>query len=227
MTRIITVSIIIACLISCSPNQSETDMLLAQAKALKDNDDNCFEAIKIYDKILLLDGNNTKALIRRSYRYFQISDTTKAITDINLALNEAPSNDLARFQRACLYSDINQYDKAITDFNTLIEEGTEIQNLYRYRAHIHEKLRNWSKAKDDFRSAIGRDTTGNFRMYINLGDCYEAMGMFDSAYAAYSQAISNNPNDPAFYNRRAIASLGAKEEQKGIADLTTAITIIT
>lgn len=123
--------------------------------------ENCLEAIKFYDKALLLQKNKQGLwlYVKRGDAYFELGKFDKAFKDYNQAIRLDSTDYFGYKCRGDQYYELKQYKKALADFNKVISLNPK--EGYKYRGDFYLNLDNYEKAFNDHKKAIELDTTNN------------------------------------------------------------------
>ncbi len=187
-------------------------------------------AISEYTTAFSLDSNNVDALTNRGVLRDLNNQHAAAIQDYSLAIRLKPASADAYSKRAGTYRDLGRYDAAIADYTAAIRlDSTSYEfdptihfaNAYFGRGLTYYKMRKLARAISDFDSTLMLSPEHSLA-YISKGVAWADESKYDSAIAAYSQAIILLT--PKEYNgARMLAFLQRGNSWKALGKYDTAI----
>jgi tetratricopeptide (TPR) repeat protein len=159
------------------------------------------------------------------------ADFRGAVKELNTFLARNPANLAALMLRAEMYIQLFSTLDAIKDYSRIIElEPTSKAacQAYMSRAQLRlERQQDMAGALDDYTALLRIDTT-NALVYFLRGSIYEQQGMFDSASADFTKALSVGvPNNPLALTRRGFCALSLGNNEDAMRDFSAAIAATT
>jgi len=148
--------------------------LAAPARALADNDEDCFKAtldetgdraIAICGRILAegrVQGRNlARTHNNRGLGYLANQEIDKAMAEFDAAIRADPTYPFAYDNRGDIWRRRGQPDRAIAEYNEAIRQDPSFISAYVNRAITFEQMGNRSSARADYEAAL--EMTGNGR----------------------------------------------------------------
>ena len=181
-----------------------------------------YKAISDFNKAINIDHFFSEAFYNRGKAYQLIGDYKLSIADYTWTIS-IDSNYVAAYNnRGIVYQKLGNYDKAIADYSKAISINPNDDFAYFNRGIIYYIKGDYSQANIDFNKTNKPNDAIEFE---TRGIAYSYGGDYNSAIAAYSIAISLNPNYDGFYNNRGLAYYNKGDYNRAITDYTKAIEI--
>ncbi|MCQ2336655.1 MAG: tetratricopeptide repeat protein [Paludibacteraceae bacterium] len=171
------------------------------------------EAIIKFTASVTIDPNFTKAYYNRAVAYFNQEKYTKAIADIETALNQFSKENTsdcyvllskANYCLGNIPESIEYIDKALeinpSNIQAMLDKGGVLQLSEQYE-----------KAIEVYNSIIYH-TRGNAAAYNEQGNCFLALEDTDRAYECYNKAHKAAPDSTKFAYNLAVATWQAKHD---------------
>lgn len=180
------------------------------------------EAVSCYQKILEGNPEHKRANSLIVDVYDELFSDTEEIEYFHKAMPyadrqvELVPEAYYYIERGLLYMDVNAWEKALKDFEAASEENPESMFAVNNAGRIYKYTGYYDKALQLFEKAISLVKDNKYSVpYTNLADCYERMGEFDKALAAYRHAAELFPEKVSI--RKNIADLLRRTRQYGEA----------
>ena len=151
--------------------------------------DNYGKAIHDYTTILEHDRQNTDALNRRAFAYYQNREYDKAENDYNSVLAIKPSDYASALGKALVMQKTFRLGEAIKRMEFLVVEHPDRAELYAVRASMYKESGKMELALVDISRAIQLEPK-NPAYYSQRADIYEAQGKKKMAAADRRKAAS-------------------------------------
>lgn len=170
----------------------------------------------------MTDKDKAEILFKEGMAEFIGRNYEKSIEALNLALEIAPENKIARLSRASAYMKLDRLEEAQTDFDRVIDSHPEYAKAYHLRGLAHEKSGDFQKALKDFDRAVDLDPEYG-AAYYSRANLHSNMGNEDRATDDIEMVTHlTNVNIETFANENNIwRSQHLKLEETG--DLTDAM----
>lgn len=127
------------------------------------------------------------------------SEYTKAIAQLEQAIQLNPQYANARFNRGELYFETGNYKAAEQDYSAAIQLAQDAQ-YYNSRAHCRFILEDYPAAMADYAQAVKLESD-NAVYQTDLGDAAQYVGRWEEAAKAYRAAVAaDNKNARAYQN---------------------------
>ena len=170
------------------------------------------KALADFSSAIRLDPKNDLAFGGRAATYYDKSDCDKAIADYSEAIRINPKRAKTHYMRGKVFQSKGDLDKAIADFNEAIQLNPEYARAYHFRGTALEQKGDKAKAEADFaqaeklgykpqQSSIGpsKPEPNSTADAMQKGKaCFEKKD-YDGAVAAYSEAITLDPQNAEAY----------------------------
>jgi tetratricopeptide (TPR) repeat protein len=162
-------------------------------------------------------------------RYFSRIDTLSAQIDRSRSTQQAMQLLLLR---AIAYGVIQNYESAIEDLSTYIMNDSTSTLAYWQRAVCQSRFNDFNAAQgtdvklktasvlNDLTKAV--DISPNAYLYYNRGNVYAVRNDYTHAIEDYTRALEIDPSLAEAYYNRGLAHLAAKQQDKGVSDLSKA-----
>jgi tetratricopeptide (TPR) repeat protein/membrane associated rhomboid family serine protease len=147
---------------------------------------------------------------------------TRAITDLNKAIEINPRDADAYYKRGRAHQDNNQYDQAISDFNNALDINPRLAQVYNSRGEAWHEKDNYDAAIQDYIDALEIDPR-YAEAYFNRGHIKWHKFDYDGAIADYTKAIEIDPRYVEAYNKRGVAWAQKEEYEQAIVDINRAL----
>lgn len=187
------------------------------------------QALALFDIAVSSGWKNPELFLLRSAACIELAkiseecSLSKALDDLNYAIELAPDNSQVYQRRATVLMEQGKPAEAVTDLVRAITLQPNDLDLYLDRAQAYVKSSNTPNALQDVDKAIEIDPT-SYKPYILKGKIYsEQLNDYNSALEAYNKSIDLCPKtDPTAYFERGIYYIQLQNWQAAVADMTHA-----
>lgn len=166
------------------------------------------EAEGQYSEILQIKKDSAEVFAGRGFCRLNQRKFPEAIEDFTEALDLAPDDAMNRKHRAQAVAEVGDFDRAIEDMTRVVQlmpskpQATNtLADLYALRSHYRAENNMFREAAQDMTEAIRlKPTAENYR---RRSSCLYHAEAFAEALDDLNVAISKEPTNPEFYDRRA------------------------
>lgn len=166
------------------------------------------EAEEQYSEILQIRKDSAEVFAGRGFCCLNQRKFPEAIEDFTEALDLAPDDARTRKHRAQAFAEVGDFDRAIEDMTQVVQlmpdkpQATNtLADLYALRSHYRAENNMFREAAEDMTEAIRlKPTAENYR---RRSSCLYHAEAFAEALDDLNVAISKEPTNPEFYDRRA------------------------
>jgi Flp pilus assembly protein TadD len=166
------------------------------------------EAEGQYSEILQIKKDSAEVFAGRGFCRLNQRKFTEAIEDFTKALELAPDDAMTRKHRAQSFAEVGDFDEAIKDMTRVVQlmpnkpQATNtLADIYALRSHYRAENDMFPEAAQDMTEAIRlKPTAENYR---RRSSCLYHAEAFVEALDDLNVAISKEPTNPEFYDRRA------------------------
>jgi tetratricopeptide (TPR) repeat protein len=205
---------------------------------------NFAEAVRCFTEAIAKEPQNPLYYKLRGSAWHDLKEYAKAVADQGEAIRLDPNNGAYYNNRAIAYEGMNDNEKALADYNKALALGGTVSR-YCNRALLFEKLNYRPKAIADYekalemdpgnqsvikkltdlKNAVFPDTTPSMTAeeWSGKGKAFSEQENYGEAVRCFTEAITLDPNRASYYEDRASAYEELNENEKAIADYTTAI----
>ena len=147
----------------------------------------------LYNKVLEIDPNNTKALNNLGALYVTLGDTEKAKIQYEKAIIVSPLYAEAHNNLGAIFSRSQDFQKAIKYFKKAIEIKPEYYNAHINLGIVFTNLKENQNAESCFEKAIESDQNNPFGYFCLANVIKEKDGQLEKAIKFFEKAIEINP----------------------------------
>jgi tetratricopeptide (TPR) repeat protein/tRNA A-37 threonylcarbamoyl transferase component Bud32 len=166
------------------------------------------EAEGQYSEILQIKKDSAEVFAGRGFCRLNQRKFTEAIEDFTTALDLAPDDAMTRKYRTQALAEVGDFDRAIEDMSRVVQlmpnkpQATNtLADIYALRSHYRAENDMFPEAAQDMTEAIRlKPTAENYR---RRSSCLYHSGKYEMAVDDLNVAISKEPTNPEFYDRRA------------------------
>jgi len=186
-------------------------------------------AVRACTLLLERDPNNAVALVHRGKMLTYISQSERALSDLNRAIQLKPTLAEAYAARGAWHRWFGQIDEAIKDFNQAIRLKGDDGEAILLRGVAHANMGHKELALQDYDAAIariGEALTRNERdahQYRLRGVARTNKQEIDAALVDFDRALNLTAGDALTFNSRGSAYVQKRELDRAIADFDQAI----
>lgn len=182
------------------------------------------QAIKDFDKSILLNPKYPEAYHNRGTAYREIGEQQLAIKDFDTAIKLSPKYTEAYYNRGNAHNSLGNYQQAIKDFSEVIKLNPPLTRLviaYNNRGVAYRSLGIYKEAIKDFNTAIAINP-GYQKAYNNRGITYMILNDHSEAIKDFNMAIKLNTGDTMAYKNRGIAYKNLGNHEQAMKDFNRA-----
>ena len=173
------------------------------------NQGDLIEAIREYEKALILDPNNINALNSLGVCYANQSQLEQAVESFHRVLVLSPDDFMASFNLGFALNRLGRNEEAIHTWETLAQKNSAHFDLTYQLGRLYREQGNIPQAYYWFKRAEESPDKKGF-IYRVLGESEESLGRGKEAMAWFKKALKNNPQ-----NAFCLSRLGALYLQQG------------
>jgi tetratricopeptide (TPR) repeat protein len=173
------------------------------------NQGNLIEAVREYEKALILDRNNINALNSLGVCYANQGQLAKAVESFYRVLDLSPDDFMASFNLGFALNRLEKNEEAIHIWESLAQKNRAHFDLAYQLGRLYREVGNILQAYHWFKRAEESPDKKGF-IYRVLGESEEALGKEKEAISWYKKALKNNPQ-----NAFCLSRLGALYLQQG------------
>jgi tetratricopeptide (TPR) repeat protein len=204
-------------------NQSPDDLYIQAAEKSNDGEkNNELEAIKEFDRLILLKKDYAATHAGRAEAQGLIGENLKAVKDYTTAIKLDLNNAFYHASRGYAYLNLKQYKNSIYDFDNTLVIQPNYAIAHNNRGVAYRRLKQYSKGLKDLTQAIRLDPD-LAQAYYNRGNSYRDLKQYQEAIKDYTQAIKLKPDEAGAYYNRGNSYRDLKQYQEAIKDHTQAI----
>ncbi|CAD8179273.1 unnamed protein product [Paramecium pentaurelia] len=154
--------------------------------------------------------------------YENIGDKSKALNDLNQAIQLNPNYAQAYSIRGNLYEKLGDKSKALNDYNQAIRFDPNNELSYINRGFLYQVIGQIERALFDYYSAIQLNPKYS-QAYLNRGNIYKCILEIERAIYDFNQAIQLDPKNPKPYTNRGLLYSSFGEKEQALNDFNQAI----
>ena len=147
------------------------------------------EAVKTYTKAIEIDKSNGLAYKARARCHFWRSNYTKALADIDIALQFRPQDKELYALRGTVNSNLGKFEEALSD----LARGPENALIFSQRAFLNGLIRRVDASMNEFSRSIQLDST-DWMTYFLKGIINYLNGSFRDACTDLRKAATRSPS---------------------------------
>lgn len=152
------------------------------------------QALTLYQHSLRLKPRYLETYNQLAAVYRTLGDLNTALVYNEQALRYFPDNARLYYGRGLIYHSEGQLDSAMVYYQQTVKVQPNYYQAFFQMGLIHQKYRNYYTALTNYQHV--QELRPQFpRIDTYIGYCYEQMGQFDQAIAAYTKATQQNGAD--------------------------------
>jgi tetratricopeptide (TPR) repeat protein len=167
------------------------------------------EAVREYEKALILDPDNINALNSLGVCYANLGQLEQAVQSFHRVLTLSPDDFMASFNLGFALTRLERKEEAIQTWESLAQKNNTHFDLAYHLGRLYREERNNLLAYHWFKQAEESPDKKGF-IYRVLGESEESLGKGKEAIAWYKKALKNNPQ-----NAFCLSRLGSLYLQQG------------
>ena len=162
-------------------------------------------ALELYNQILKIDPNHSRALNNIAVIFSDSKDYQKAISSYEKAIEINPNFADAHYNLGVIFMKLKDYQKAKNSYEKTIEIDPNYAKAHNNQGNTFKKLGENQKALSCFEKAI-KANPNYIDAYYNQGNTYNELGEYQKAKECYEKVIELDPNNTnAYWNMYAHA----------------------
>lgn len=169
---------------------------------IKFDDKNYTGALFEFEKVLISDKTNEKAIIAKTNTLIKLGNLKEAEEFVNSGVESYPDQVVFYFARGLILNSKNMFKKAIPDFDkALMNSSSEtIVKAYISRGIAYQGLNYYDEAIEDFTSYLKIDND-NINVLYYRGFTYHLKEDYKNAIKDFEKVIERDSNNAyAYYN---------------------------
>ncbi len=188
----LSISFLILLLFSSQSAFAQKDDVLMKAMMIRDLGQYS-QAVKICDEFLVAHPKSSEGYQTRGQIYLKWGSRSRALSDLNRAIELDPENGEAYGSRSLLYQEMGQIEKSRADSRKALSVGVDGLDSYLLRAKLLDFDRNYQEALVLLDKA-DKEYPGNHHVSYSRGLILGHMGQHVEAVKAYTTSISIQPS---------------------------------
>lgn len=201
--------------------QSANDFYRSSQNLMNKGDLN--EALIFINKALVLDSAKSGYFLQKALVYYKMAKYDQAIRYCYSALKIEPENLNVFLLRGQICLVTESYGGSIFFFDKIIKQSTDTNLLYLSylnRAKVYHALGKVKDENNDLRF-LRKLTPDSIEVLYLLAQNYQTSRNMDSAYVAYNNILTSNPNNCEVYKKMAEVECARKNYTHAIEVLKT------
>lgn len=147
----------------------------------------------------------------------QEGDVFAALEAFSIAIAAHPGNaPEAYYYRALVYTQMERFEDALADFNQALEQQPHFPQAYAARAAVYLSLDRPASAIEDLNQAVQLGLNQDPGVYLNRGQAYFRLDMYDLAERDFQRALELDPESPAVHFNLGTLYLQLGEEEQAL-----------
>lgn len=172
---------------------AEVNPRMAIASLLPDDEQGRLEAEEIYDLVLKLKPNESRAYSRLASIYKKQGRKQKAQAAYEKAVEFNPSSVSARYNLGLLLLAKKKWQEALDQFQAVVNLDNNNARAFFNLGRANYRLKNYGHALSHYQKALALRKGDYPEVAINLGLIYSAKKDFDKAIIIYKKALLKDP----------------------------------
>lgn len=203
---------------------SDTEAFLGRGNALRSLPGRHRDAIRDFDRVLVLNPRHEEALYLRALEWMMLGEKQHTIEDCSRLLRLYPAHLDALYLRANMYDVLDFPDSAAADYSRAVEMAPESErsNALMLRADFHRNRGNLELAVADFDAVLlaGPD---RFPALIGRAESLRELGRHEAAVADYDACLVRWPGNTETWYGRGISKLRLQRNAEAVADFDSVL----
>jgi len=195
---------------------------LTESGNAKMKEGNSLGAIKDYTSAIQTDPQFAEAFYGRGSVLAELDQFEEALRDLNQALVLNPTLTEIYYNRAYIFAALGNYDRALTEYNSYLEQHPDEAQAWLARAEIKEMKGGLEAARSDYANFLKLDWDVEERHLIR-SEVLLKLGDTTRSIEELNKHIAKAPSDHKLYRMRGGIYFALGENNKAIADLSTAL----
>lgn len=181
-------------------------------------------AIVDFDRCIVKNVKNFNAYFYKAKALIELKEPQNALPNLNLAIENQPTNPMFYYYRGKLFYDQGNPDKAFTDFDKAVSLKADFPDALNYRGVTREVSGKHAEAIEDYKAAIAANPD-YATAYYNKGTSEAALGQYKEALTSFSKCIELDPKKVMSFMNRGNCYVMLKDYPSAITDYTAAIAL--
>lgn len=154
------------------------------------------EALKYFDKAVIVDSENPEGYRERGVCYLQMGEKDEAVKDFNTVIKaDKEVKDLVtRINLALIYFQADDYEKASPLYEEVLKHDPENIMAISKLALIYQQQEK-SEMAIKLYEKVTRTKKDDPDLWFNLGILYFQMGRYEEAFKSFNNVVDLNPDD--------------------------------
>lgn len=162
------------------------------------------KALAFFDRAIKIQPLNYNLYHLRSISLSSLKRYDRAAADLTSYLKLNPRHARGYEWRADAYKELGQFDKAIIDLTMAMKLAAQKGGEFRLqRADLYLKLKDYESALADY-DVVLKQNPADDTVWFKKGQVLEILKDYNSAVAAFTEAINLSESSTAYYARAAV-----------------------
>jgi tetratricopeptide (TPR) repeat protein len=157
--------------------------------------------------------------------YWARSEHGKSVAELTTAISRSPRNERARLALARVLASAGRDDESTLALEETIRILPDCMLAHWWLALAHEKVNRFTEARLESELVAAAAVAGASPLHASVGRSAVSAADLPGAVAAYTRAVSANPNDPAMHKFLAAALIQLDRTGEAFAEFVAALLI--
>ncbi|MCX7637764.1 MAG: tetratricopeptide repeat protein [Cyclobacteriaceae bacterium] len=154
-----------------------------------------YDAMKLYNKVIRMQKKEkfkgqSGVRFKRALCYYYLTEFNKAISDLNIFIEQNPENLRAKLMRAYVYRELDRGEEQLSDINAVLQADPYNTDLLKWRAGLLLEMNRAEEALNALQNL--QQFYNDEEVELNLGLAYYYLEQPDEALEHFNRAIFIN-----------------------------------